>query len=177
MILIMGVAGAGKSKQGKILAEKLGYQWLSTGELLRRSVSGDAKQEMLKGKLLGDGELIRIMDKTLVSADQEHVILDGFPRTLPQAQWLLERHGKGIVNIDMVILLDVPKQAVKDRLLQRGRQDDNEQSINKRFEEHEKMTLPIINLYQQHGIRIEEIDAAKPIEEVTKSITDLFNAG
>lgn len=174
MVLIMGVAGAGKSLQGKILAEKLGYKWLSTGELLRKSISGSRKQDMLNGKLLDDNELIAIIDKTLPEVDSRYIILDGFPRTMPQAEWLLARHESGSIKLDKVILLEVPKASVKKRLLKRGRQDDNEPSINKRFEEHDKMALPIIDLYKNHGVNVAVIDGDKPIEEVSAAIADLF---
>jgi adenylate kinase len=166
----MGVAGAGKSVQGRILAEKNGYRWLSSGELLRQYIDGEKRQDMLRGKLLDDDELIDIFSKTILNKGADKLILDGFPRTLVQAQWLLEQHKQGKVNIELVILLEVPKAIVKERLLDRGRLDDNDQAINKRFEEHEKMTIPIINLYKTHGIRIHEVDGNKPVEVVSQSI-------
>lgn len=175
MILIMGVAGAGKSMQGKMLAGKLDYQWLSTGELLREYVTGDKKQEMLNGKLLDDKELIEIISKALKRSDQKHMILDGFPRTLAQAEWLLKRHEEGQLSLDKVILLEVPQDTVLKRLLERGRQDDNEQTIHNRFQEYEKMTLPIIKLYQQHGIDISKIDGDKTVDDVGEEIASLFD--
>lgn len=175
MILIMGVAGAGKSMQGKMLAEKLDYQWLSTGELLRKYISGGKKEEMLKGKLLDDRELIDIISKALSQSDQKHMILDGFPRTLVQAKWLLKCHEEGKLSLDKVILLDVPEDTVLERLLQRGRQDDNKETILNRFEEYEKMTLPIIELYGRHGIEVSKIDGDKSVEEVSQAITSLFD--
>ena len=62
MIVFMGVAGAGKSVQGKLLARDLGFQWISTGEILRANLSGNRKKELLSGKLVGDEELIDLMD-------------------------------------------------------------------------------------------------------------------
>jgi len=175
MILIMGVAGSGKSMQGKMLAEKLGYQWLSTGELLRKYVSGHKKEDMLKGKLVDDKELIEIINKALSQSDQEHMILDGFPRTLVQAEWLLKCHENEQINIDKVILLEVPRDTVLKRLLDRGRQDDNKDTINNRFKEYEKMTLPIIDLYGSHGIKVSTIDGDQTVEKVNQDITSLFD--
>jgi adenylate kinase len=171
----MGVAGSGKSMQGEILAKKLGYQWLSSGHLLREYVTGKKKEDMLKGKLLDDQELIGIISKALSEADQKHMILDGFPRTLVQANWLLKRHEEGKISLDKVVLLEVSKETVLKRLLQRGRQDDNEETINKRFEEYEKLTLPIIDLYTSHGIDVCRIDGGQSIEEVSRSIAVLFD--
>jgi adenylate kinase len=173
----MGVAGAGKSMQGKILAQKLGYQWVSTGELLRKNVAGDNKGKMLEGKLLDDRELIDIIGKALDKTDQQHMILDGFPRTLAQAEWLLNRHEASKVNLEKVILLEVPQKTVLGRLLTRGRQDDNKNTINKRFEEYQKMTLPIIDLYGRHNIDISKIDGDQPIDSVGQSIAGLFEKG
>lgn len=177
MILIMGVAGSGKSMQGKILAEKLGYQWLSTGKLLREYVTGSKKEEMLKGKLLDDQELIDIISKALSESDQKHMILDGFPRTLVQAEWLLNSHKDGSLNLDKVVLIEVPKDTVLKRLLQRGRLDDNEETINQRFKEYEKMTLPIAELYKDNGIKVSEVNGDQSVEEVSRDISSLFYKG
>ena len=69
MIILTGVAGAGKSMQGKILADEHGYAWISTGEILRVLVTGKRRQEMLQGKLLSDEEMIAILDKVFELID------------------------------------------------------------------------------------------------------------
>lgn len=174
MILMMGVAGAGKSVQGRLLADKLGYVWLSSGEFLRQHIIGRKRQDMLEGKLLGDQEIIAVFDETLSElGTKNHQILDGFPRTLPQAEWLYKQHQKKRVDIEAVILLKASKETVKSRLVKRGRLDDNEQAISKRFDEYEKMTLPIIAFYQSHGIPIYEINGERSVEAVNSEITQL----
>ena len=65
MILLMGVAGSGKSTQGRLLADEKGYAWLSSGDILRVLVTGTRRQQMLEGKLLSDQEMIKIFDKVL----------------------------------------------------------------------------------------------------------------
>ncbi len=65
MIILMGVAGAGKSMQGRMFADEHGYAWISTGELFRVLVTGQRRQQMLAGKLLSDEEVIKLIDKTL----------------------------------------------------------------------------------------------------------------
>lgn len=171
MILIMGVAGAGKSVQGKLLADKLGYKWLSSGEILRQFITGEKRQQMLAGKLLSDQEMIEIVGNMLEHVHEDHdTILDGFPRTLSQAEWLLEQHKQKKLDLESVILLKVSTEVVRKRLLARGRPDDNEEALLSRFNEYEQMTLPIIDLYRKNGIKIHEIDGHRAIESISSEI-------
>lgn len=167
----MGVAGAGKSMQGKILADEHGYAWISTGEILRVLVTGKRRQEMLQGKLLSDEEMIAILDKVfeLIDVNQEFV-LDGFPRTIPQADWLLEQVHKGRFQLNAVIHLGASEQVVHERLTHRGRMDDTEESIKKRFEEYRAVTVPILEHFKQESIQICDIDASQPPREVHDAI-------
>ncbi len=92
MILLMGVAGAGKSMQGRILADEHGYAWISTGEVLRVIVTGKRRKEMLEGKLLSDDELIDLLGKIFGFIDtSEEFVLDGFPRTINHSAWGIVR--------------------------------------------------------------------------------------
>lgn len=164
----MGVAGAGKSVQGTLLAEATGYQWLSTGEYLRANISGQRREEMLQGKLLDDQEIIEILKGFFDSIDDKNrCILDGFPRTLIQAQWLLEHHAESISD---VVYLDASKNVVKKRLLARGRSDDTEEVLDKRFEEYERLTLPIIKWFKAQGIAVHEINAERAVDVIQKDI-------
>jgi len=158
----MGVAGAGKSMQGKILADEHGYAWISTGEILRVLVTGKRRQEMLQGKLLSDEEMMNLMDKVLELIDtKQEFVLDGFPRTVPQADWLLEQVHKGRFPLTAVVHLHATEEVVRGRLLGRGRQDDNEEAIAKRFSEYNEATLPIIDHLEREGAKVCKIDAAQ----------------
>lgn len=171
MIVFMGVAGAGKSVQGKLLADDLGYRWLSTGEFLRMHISGDRRKEMLAGKLLADEEIISILDKFLIDTNMDEAcVLDGFPRTLPQAEWLLAQHSKGDVKLRAVVHLVASKSTVMDRLLARGRQDDTKEAIEQRFAEYEEQTLPIVDWFKREGIVVHEIDGERSIESIHSDI-------
>src|SRR3954470_6678869 len=100
MIILMGVAGAGKSIQGRLLADEHGYAWISTGEMFRVLVTGKRRQQMLEGKLLSDDEVIKLVDKTLKMIDLEkEFLLDGFPRTDTQADWLMEQVTSGRLHL------------------------------------------------------------------------------
>lgn len=162
MIILTGVAGAGKSMQGKMFADEHGYAWISTGEILRVLVTGKRRQEMLEGKLLSDEEVITILDTVLnlIDSDQEFV-LDGFPRTINQVNWLLKQVHSGRIRLTAVVNLDASEAVVRERLMARGRQDDTEDAIAKRFNEYRSVTLPILEHFKQEGVQICAIDASK----------------
>lgn len=171
MIILTGVAGAGKSMQGKILADEHGYAWISTGEILRVLVTGKRRQEMLKGKLLSDVEMITILDKVfdLIDPTQEF-ILDGFPRTIPQADWLLDQVHAGRFKLTAVINLSASEEVVKSRLIARGRQDDTDDAIAERFREYRAVTLPILEHFRAEDVPVCDIDAAQSPRQVHDAI-------
>ena len=171
MIILMGIAGSGKGTQGKLLADKYGFHWISTGEILRIYITGERRQRMLAGELLNDQEIIDILDKVLLSLpDDLETVLDGFPRTLPQAQWLLDQAQAGRFKITEVFYLIASPQAVMDRLIKRGRPDDHDRAIQERFGEYEKATLPIVDWFDKEGVPVVRIDAERPIGEIHQDI-------
>jgi len=171
MIILMGVAGAGKSMQGKILADEHGFAWISTGEILRVLVTGKRRQEMLEGKLLSDEEMINLMDKVLELIDaKEEFVLDGFPRTVPQADWLLAQVKDGRFPLSAIVHLTASEEVVRSRLLERGRQDDTEEAIAKRFNEYRNSTLPILEYLHKAGGKVCDIDAAQDPRAVHDAI-------
>jgi adenylate kinase len=126
---------------------------------------------MLGGRLLDDSEMIDLFDETLIKAEwRNRTVLDGFPRTPDQAKWLLDQHKNGTINIESIVLIEVSRQVVMDRLLSRGRPDDTKEAISTRFEEHDKMTIPITDLFRSCGIDIHEIDGSEPVETVSQNI-------
>lgn len=171
MILIMGVAGAGKSVQGRWIADELGLPWLSTGEFLRMLVTGERRQEMIAGKLLDDSEIIALVDKIFHMIDsKENFILDGFPRTSKQADWLIAQHNAGLIRIKKVIHLEANEEEVTRRLLARGRQDDTKEAIAARFKEYRAVTLPILSDFEAKDIDVNHVDGNRTPEEVHEDI-------
>lgn len=171
MIILTGVAGAGKSMQGKMFADEHGYAWISTGEILRVLVTGKRRHEMLEGKLLSDEEMIAILDTVLNLIDSEQeFVLDGFPRTINQTNWLLEQIHRGRLKLTAVVNLDASEEVVQQRLVARGRQDDTKEAIAKRFEEYQTVTLPILEHFKQEGVHICTIDASQSPREVHDDI-------
>lgn len=160
MIILTGVAGAGKSLQGRLFADEHGYAWISTGELFRVLVTGERRQRMLAGELLSDEEVIALVDKTLKLIDvNEEFVLDGFPRTKVQTDWLIGEVTSGRLQLTAVFNLTADRAVVKKRLLARGRQDDTDQAIAKRFTEYETTTLPILDYFKAAGAPVYSIDA------------------
>lgn len=168
---MMGLAGSGKGTQSQLLAKELNYDYLSTGEYLRTYLSEDRKKEILAGKLVDDQEMITIIRDFLAKTDKE-VILDGFPRSLEQAKWLLDKHLSGEIQIEALVYLNVPESELIVRLKNRGRADDTEEAIKTRFEEYRKSTSPIIDHYKSSGVKIVEVDGRGTIEQIQKNILD-----
>ncbi|HSX23942.1 MAG TPA: nucleoside monophosphate kinase [Candidatus Saccharimonadales bacterium] len=167
----MGIAGSGKGTQGKMLADQHGFHLVSMGDVLRMYVTGEQRERMLTGKLLGDKEIIAIVDKVLASlADDKQVILDGFPRTVPQAEWLLEQVKHGRFDLQQAFHLVASRSAVKERLLGRARIDDKEEAIEKRFDEYERSTTPLLEWLQRQGVEVVNINAEQPVGTVNGDI-------
>jgi adenylate kinase len=171
MILLMGIAGSGKGTQGKMLADHYGLHLISMGDVLRMYVTGKQRERMLAGGLLGDSEIIAIVDKVLLSIpDDERVMLDGFPRTVPQAEWLLSQAKDGRFKIDMALHLQASREAVKQRLLGRARIDDTEEAIEARFDEYERSTLPLLSWLGDNNVRVINVDAERSVEAVNQDL-------
>ncbi len=171
MIIFMGVAGSGKSMQGRLLADQLALPWLSTGEFLRMLISGDERREMLAGKLLDDEEVITLVQKIFGVVDtEEEFILDGFPRTFGQADWLLGQVKYGQLDVSGVVHLLASEEVVLERLLGRGRQDDNQEAIVERFREYNEAIKPILKQFKAAGITIHEVDGEQEPEQIHKDI-------
>lgn len=167
----MGVAGSGKSAQGRLLADRLGFPWLSTGEFLRMLIGGERRRQMLEGKLLDDSEIITLVQKIFRIVDTEHeFVMDGFPRTVAQADWLLSQRKHGQLDITAVIHLKASEEVVLERLLQRGRQDDQAEVIRERFREYEQATQPIIADFKNNGVPIFDIDGVGDVEAIHEAI-------
>lgn len=177
MIIFMGVAGSGKSVQGRRLADEMGLPWLSTGEFLRMLISGDTRKAMVEGKLLSDSEIIELVRKIFNLIDvKQDFILDGFPRTIAQADWLLNQVKHDQLKVRAVIHITASEAAVEKRLMARGRQDDNPEAIKERFNEYEQAIKPILEDFKKSGVTVYDINGEQSIEEVHDEIVDALSA-
>ena len=167
----MGVAGAGKSVQGRRLADELAVPWLSTGEFLRMLTSGDTRKHMLSGRLMNDEEIISLVRKIFAVVDTENeFILDGFPRTVGQADWLLNQAKYGQLDITAIVNISATREVVKERLLNRGRLDDHEEAIEERFQEYEQTIVPILEQFKSADVTVFDVNGDQSIEEVHDDI-------
>lgn len=176
MILFTGVAGSGKSLQGRMLADARAYPWLSTGEFLRMLVAGEKRKAMLAGHLLPDEEIIAVVEKVFTLIDvQEEFILDGFPRTVRQAEWLHGYANDASAGIILAVHLMADKAVVRERLLGRGRPDDYEAAINKRFDEYEQSMRPILDYLIDQGVVVADVNADQSVDEIHQDIVSIAN--
>ncbi len=100
------------------------------------------------------------------------IVLDGFPRTIPQANWLIEYAAKIKRPIKCIIHLEASEQVVKERLLSRGRPDDTEEGISARFREYEKNTLPIIRHYEEIGVPVVHVSGVGEEKDISTEIIE-----
>ena len=179
MIIVLGVAGSGKSTQSQMLAARDGMQWLSMGELLRSVITDERRGLMLAGHVLDEQETIDILAAELKRrGDSPEVVLDGFPRGLLQAQWLVDEHMAHARTIRAIVHLTADRIVVRQRLLTRGRQDDTEAAINERFSEYDNVIKPIIQLMQDNAIPVVNVDGQQPPEAVfTHVLKALYKLG
>jgi adenylate kinase len=171
MILLVGVAGSGKSMQGNTLADAYGYAYLSSGDIFRVLITGKRRQEMLDGRLLSDAEVINVFDKILDLIDTKaEFILDGFPRTKEQVDWIIAQQQKGRFSVPVVINLEIEESVVRERLSKRNRSDDTDEAIARRFAEYKAQTYPILAYMREKGIVVHDIDADQSPEQVHEQI-------
>lgn len=174
MIVFMGLAGSGKSTMGQLLAAHLNCPWVSTGNLLRAKMDQKTQKEMLKGKIISDEQTLGVLDEEFrrIGADQNQFVLDGTPRTMRQAKWLVEKDQAGELKITAIVHLNVKKEAAKERLLARRRPDDHEQAIAERFSEYDDSIVPIVKYLTKEGYKVYEIDANQAPDKVSGDIQE-----
>jgi adenylate kinase len=171
MIVVLGVAGSGKSTQSQLLAASDHLQWLSIGVLLREKITDNRREQMLAGKMLDDIEVISYLEQAFAEkGDTPELILDGFPRSVYQADWLMDQSDKGALHISAVVHLELTKETAKARLLERGRPDDREDAIKERFNEYEHTIKPILSTLKDRGVAIVSVDANNDEQIVQEAV-------
>ena len=176
MIILFGVVGSGKSEQAKRLISRLSCPYISTSLLIRQQRNPRWEAVMMMGKLLSDQEIISLIEPELNKIDAQHkeFILDGAPRSITQAQWLLNKVETGKLKLTAIIYLKVSKEITVQRLLKRGRDDDKEEIISERFRQYEEITTPVLYYLRKHGLQIHEVDGSLSIDEVEKQIWEVL---
>lgn len=174
-LILLGIQGAGKSTQGNLLKKKLKIPYLSTGHIFREmakehtTIGRKIKETMNAGYLIPDSQTVKIVSEYLSRKEYDKgYILDGFPRTVKQA----ESFANGI---DKVIYLNVSDKEALWRLSFRanddGREDENLAAIRKRIMLYHKFTDPVLEHYKKHH-KLVEIDGEKEIDHIYKEILE-----
>ncbi|MBV8931452.1 MAG: adenylate kinase [Kutzneria sp.] len=180
-LVLVGPPGAGKGTQAAILSAKLDVPHISTGDLFRANIQQrtplglEAKKYLDAGELVPDSVTNAMVRDRLAEPDaRQGFLLDGFPRTIAQAGVLGEILDKAGVELGAVLELDVPEDVVVQRLVSRGRADDNEDVIRRRQEVYRSETAPLLGYY---GDVLITVDAVGAVDEITERALKALRAG
>ncbi len=184
VLLFIGPPGAGKGTQAQLLCESRGLEQLSTGDMLRSHVSEGtelgkkAKAIMDAGELVSDEVILAMVKDKLATMQPVRVLLDGFPRTIAQAEGLDSLLAEAELSIDKVLLLEVNEDELVSRLLQRaqeqGRDDDTEEVIRNRMKVYHEQTAPLINYYTD-SVGVQSIEGMGSVEDVSHRISQVLS--
>ena len=176
-LLLIGAPGAGKGTQATRLAEHFGIAHISSGDLLRGHVGDETSlgkqvhQYVSRGDLVPDQMVLDMLRKPIVEASARGgYVLDGFPRTVEQAEIAYETARELGVAVQVAAYLDVPREELVRRLLARGRGGDDKQDvIEHRLEVYESRTRPMVAYYADREVLV-TVDGSKPEDEVTQDL-------
>lgn len=207
-LVFLGPPGIGKGTQAALLATRRGLTHTSTGMIIRSAIEADsplgleAESYVREGRLVPD-RLVRVLAETAIAEhDYDNFVLDGYPRTIVQAEWLTTFLKEHEIGLDAVIGLEVPTDIIVDRLSKRRvhketgenfhldfkppppdidpsliiqRKDDQPEYIRKRLEVFREETQPVEEYYQKQGLYV-DVDGVGEIEEVYERIEDALAA-
>lgn len=179
-LILFGPPGAGKGTQAEKIAEYFGIPHLSTGNIFRDNIQNKTPLGQKVKSILDEGKLVP--DKTVVElvADEldkeeydDGVVLDGFPRTVGQAEALDEYLESNQKQVDAFVTLDVPEKELINRILSRGegRTDDTPEKIKTRLQVYKKETEPVLNYYKKQSI-VEEVNGVGDVDEIFQRIKE-----
>jgi adenylate kinase len=171
-VLIVGPQGAGKGTQATLLAQNLQVPHISTGDIFRANATAGTELGALAKKYMDAGELVPDeVTSAMVKARLEEsdvdggFLLDGFPRTVPQAQWLGGVLHENEHDLDAVLLLDAPDDVLMERMLARGRADDTAEAISRRLALYHSETKPLLDYYAKILVAVNGVGAVEEVQQ------------
>jgi adenylate kinase len=186
-LILLGPPGAGKGTQAKNLIDAYGIPQLSTGDILRSAIKAgtplgvQAKAIVDRGDLVSDEIVNGIVSERLDQEDaRKGFILDGFPRTIPQAEALDQMLEEKGMKLDAVVELTVDADTLTRRIINRAREaasttgaraDDNEEVVRNRLAVYREQTAPLVEYYRGKGL-LKSVDGMGSVAEVTAAIRD-----
>ena len=184
-IIFFGPPGAGKGTQAKIISESLKISHLSTGDILRKklldkdNLANELKEIMSSGNLVSDDILNSIVSSRLKNESTKGFILDGYPRTLQQSEFLNNFLSDMSSSINYIFNIQINFETLKTRILKRaseeGRDDDNIDAIETRYNEYINSTQKVSDFYKlKYSSIFFEIDGSLEIEQITKEILKIL---
>lgn len=175
MILFFGAAGSGKSDQAKIMVDNENWSWISMGQLLRDTTDTQVHEFQQKGILVPIEKVNQVLAQALdKEAPAEKLILDGYPRQIDQAKWLIENCKSRSIKIEMAVNFDVNIEELLKRMELRGRSDDTPESINERLAIYHKEIDPILELLSSNGVKVVHVDGVGTREDVHNRVVAEF---
>ncbi|KAL2536663.1 UMP-CMP kinase 3 [Forsythia ovata] len=180
VVFVLGGPGSGKGTQCANIVQNFGYTHLSAGDLLRAEIksgseNGTMIQNMIKeGKIVPSEVTIKLLQRAMQESGNDKFLIDGFPRN--EENRAAFESVTGILP-EFVLFFDCSEEEMERRLLSRnqGREDDNIETIRKRFKVFMESSLPVIEYYNTKG-KVRKIDAGKPIEEVFEAVKAVFTS-
>ena len=176
-LLLVGAPGSGKGTQGQALASLYGVEHISSGEVLRVEVRAGTPRGrevatfQRRGDLVPDQIVFELLIPAVAAATARGgYILDGFPRTVPQALQAADIARRLDLTLDAAIYLNVPEPVLLQRLMARARPDDTEEVIKHRLEVFAETTNPLLDYYRQRRGILVEVDGDQPPEAITAEI-------
>lgn len=176
---MMGPPGSGKGTQGELLAQRLGIPRHSTGDILRAALRDRtemgvrAQRYMNAGELVPDDVILGIVAEAIDGTEsQAGFMLDGFPRTVVQAEGLARILRQRGLELDAIVDLVVTDQEIITRLSSRGRSDDSEETIRRRLEVYRSETKPVLDWFAASSVRLLSVEGKGDIGEIHEDIVE-----